>query len=206
MKRRIILLGILIVLLVISTVWMLFIKKILYEPKPNMGDSMFIPAFVEVVPTEEDIMVPVYAIFPYRPDEMSQISELSLNDINNGWITDYYDGNCRLIFNMNDSVIANQIDMGDLSQHQYFYADYVPRERLVLENKWDMLTENKTDPFEVADKPHYYPDSIQGGIYNYYHFKPSNLTRNWLIRNAVIVLVVVATDLAISLHHRRKTV
>lgn len=199
-KRRIAVISILIVLLTISTLWMLLLRHLLSLGEPNMGDSLFVPASIEKVSDDQDVVVPIHPIYPYR-EELKEYSELSLNDIEKGWITEYYNGYCRLIFELSDSNLAYDLNLEGF--RQYFYADLIPRQRLILEDQFDMLIASSVDPFASDEKPTYYPDSIQNEIYMYYHLKSLHLTRNWLIRNSVIIVVVLGIDIGIVYIQRK---
>ena len=198
-KRRISIISILIVLLTISTLRMLYVRDISWG-KPNMDDSLFVPASINKVPDDQDVTVPFHAIFPYRK-ELNDFSELRLNDIEKGWISDYFNGHCRLIFELSDSSLANYAH--EEGYKQYCYVDLVPRKRLILDDKYDLLIPGIFDPFALGEEPIYYPDSIQGGIYEYYHLKSLHLTRNWLIRNFVIIVVVLGIDIG-AIYVQRK--
>lgn len=202
-KGRIAIISILIVLLTISTLWMLFVRHLLSLGEPNMGDSLFVPASVDKVSDDQDVVVSIHPIYPYR-EELNEFSELSLNDIEKGWITEYYNGYCRLIFELSDSNLAYDLNLEGF--RQYFYADLIPRQRLILEDQFDMLIASSVDPFASDEKPTYYPDSIQNGIYMYYHLKSLHLTRNWLIRNSVIIVVVLGIDIGIVYIQRKKRI
>lgn len=165
-----------------------------------MGDSLFVPASIEKVSDDQDVVVPIHPIYPYR-EELKEYSELSLNDIEKGWITEYYNGYCRLIFELSDSNLAYDLNLEGF--RQYFYADLIPRQRLILEDQFDMLIASSVDPFASDEKPTYYPDSIQNEIYMYYHLKSLHLTRNWLIRNSVIIVVVLGIDIGIVYIQRK---
>lgn len=168
-----------------------------------MGDSLFVPASVDKVSDDQDVVVSIHPIYPYR-EELNEFSELSLNDIEKGWITEYYNGYCRLIFELSDSNLAYDSNLEGF--RQYFYADLIPRQRLILEDQFDMLIASSVDPFASDEKPTYYPDSIQNGISEYYHQKSLHLTRNWLIRNSIIIVVVLGIDIGIVYIQRKKRI
>ena len=73
-------------------------------------DSMFIPATVKQSLESEDIIVRVYpiSVVPHSPGE-DEVRELKLNQIDRGWVTNMYNGNCRLVFERRDSYLINVI-------------------------------------------------------------------------------------------------
>lgn len=196
MKIHSLTIKILVILLLLSTVWM-FLIKYLETPYPNMKGYLFVPVFVDEVAADQDIVVSVTPIGPQGKNSET-VTELNLNEIDKGLVTHLYWGKCRIIFDINDSSIGNQIPSDSYVANEFYYADLVPRDRLTKEDRFDLMIGNLTDPFASGKEPTFYFDSIKGGIYNYYWMKDRHYTRNWIIRNVVLIVAAVAVDAGIT--------
>ena len=75
---------------------------------PNMNDELLVPADVVKVPEDQDITVQIYPLFVLPAGfRENYVSEVKLNEIEKGWIINYYDGKCRLAFNREDSSLKD---------------------------------------------------------------------------------------------------
>ncbi len=196
MKIHSLTIKILVILLLLSTVWM-FLIKYLETASPNMEEYLFVPVYVDEVAADQDIVVSVTPIGPQGKNSET-VTELNLNEIDKGWVTHLYGGKCRIIFDINDSSIGDQISSDSYVAYQFYYADLVPRDRLTKEDRFDLMIGNLTDPFASGKEPTFYFDSVQGGIYNYYWMKDRHYTRNWIIRNVVLIGAAIAIDTCIT--------
>ena len=193
MKLHSLTIKILVILLLLSTVWM-FLIRYLETPYPNMEGYLFVPVFVDEVAADQDIVVSVTPIGPQAKNS-EIVTELNLNEIDKGWVTHQYRGKCRIIFDINDSSIGDTIPSDSYVAYEFYYADLVPRDRLTKEDRFDLMIGTLTDPFASGKEPTFYSDSIKGGIFNYNEMKEHHFTRNWIIRNVVLIGAAVAIDI-----------
>ena len=82
---------------IVSTL-ILFVVNYLSKATPNMNDELFVPVSVKEVPEEQDIAVQIHPISVVDQTLREKCAgEFGLSDIQKGWMTNLYDGNCRLI-------------------------------------------------------------------------------------------------------------
>lgn len=155
---------------------------------PNMTDSMFIPASVIDVPKDQDVVVNVYPISMVpKVFDGKRTCEIDLNNIEKGWITNNYDGKCRLVFERRDSSLVEILKEDGLDY--YFYAEIIPQQRLRYFDLSEFFGANKSVPYSSDYMPQYYPDSVKVAISNYFTVRLALLC--WIIFNIGITLTVI---------------
>ena len=175
--RRIVI-TIFLCLLVISAaaVW-----RTLNIANPNMEDSLFVPVTVKDVADDKDIAVPVTGV-ELQPKYSELPEEMSLNDLDHGWLV--YDkwGKCRIIFET-EKTFTN-----------FAYADNIPRSRLSLDDKLDEFS--VIFRAQQHQSTSYYSDSIKGGIYKYPAI--TKVTRQGFLVSTVFIAGAVVVNILIS--------
>lgn len=202
MKRRIITTIVFCTFIIILSLVWLTIKLYLLNSNSGMNNTVFIPASVVEVTEDDDLLVNVYPIDITHHEIKNQVLNLNLNDIEKGWITNSYDGNCRLVFEQNDSELKDVY--ADDGCKYYYYADLVPTNRLAIENCIDQLTEDSTDPFSQDSRPHFYSDSIKTEILNYYDRKNA-IMYCVVIDTAIIVLTLIVNVVSYYFSNKQVT-
>lgn len=164
---------------------------------PGVKTASFAPAKVVKVNDEADIIVNVYPAAGIRPHGLNEnYREVNLNRINKGWLINQYNGNCRLLFEINDS------DMEDFYHHtgnkHYYYAEIIPKDRLRITDPTARHKEDLSDPFVQE----YFTDladcCISTEIVRY------KAPRSCAALNAVFILIVVCINLIINTVSKRK--
>ena len=169
---------------IVSTL-ILFVVCYLSKATPNMNDELFVPASVKEVPEEQDIAVQIHPISVVDQTLREKCAgEFRLSDIQKGWMTNLYDGNCRLIFELKNSSLKDFVQ--DDGQKYYFYAEIVPRNRLNVYDVFALMGKHNSAPFSSGDTPKYYPDSVESAITGYYMSRCA--VAGWVILNALVIV------------------
>ena len=195
------------VFLIITTLLTLLVAHI-STPSINLKNDLCVPVSVKKVPEDQDVMVrikPAEGILPHGWNDEEH--ELGLNEINKGWITDYYDGKCRLVFLKKDSTGNEDVFWADRlygNYKQYYYAEIVPRNRVVIKNPFDLLKVRNasSDPFSEESHKNSCMVVARYAIPTYAMYY--KLTKWLLIVNAVFILLAVILNVCISSIEKRK--
>ena len=207
MKRRVV------ISLIVCTAF-LVITSAFYALKCYINSSGYhgidTPLFVSVnvtkVPAEEDIKVTAYPPVDLRPhgSDLNQIKELNLNDIDKGWIINQYNGNCRLLFEVNDAAMENIWDYEIDHANHYYYAEIVPKSRLEVTDPFSILHDDKTDPFAQEEQPHFLSHSVDMEISE--HRMIRSCIRPAAIVNGVFIVLVLLFNLVLTLVNKAGSV
>ncbi|MBR3247103.1 MAG: hypothetical protein IKG03_01740 [Clostridiales bacterium] len=188
------------VFLIVTTLLMLFVAYI-STPSIDLKKVLCVPVSVKKVPEDQDILVQIEpcGLMPHGWNDEEH--ELSLNDINRGWITDYYDGKCRLVFLKEDSTGSEDV-FGNYKSYgrnkEYYYAEIVPRNRVVLKNPLDLskIKNATSDPFSEESHKNSCFIVADYAIPTYTWYM--KLTKWLLIANVVFILFAVVFNVCIS--------
>ena len=185
--------------LVITTLLMLFAGYISL-PSINLKNVLCVPVSVKKVSEDQDIMVQIKpcGMLPHGWKDEDHV--LGLNEINKGWITDYYDGKCRLVFLKEDSTGSEEVFGNSPFLRNYrYYAEIVPRNRVALKNPFDLLKiRNATaDPF--AEETHKNSCNVVADYAIPRYNRWASLTKWLLIVNAVFIFLTVVFNACISI-------
>ena len=175
---------------IVSTL-ILFVVSYLSKATPNMNDELFVPVSVKEVPEEQDIAVQIHPISVVDQTLREKCAgEFRLSDIQKGWMTNLYDGNCRLIFELKNSDLKNFVQ--DDGQKCYFYVEIVPRNRLNVYDVFALMGKHNSVPFSSGDTPKYYPDSVESAIAGYYMSRGA--VAGWVILNALVIASAIVIE------------
>ena len=165
----------------------------------GIDTPLFVSVNVTKVPAEEDIKVTAYPPTDLRPhgSDLNQIKELNLNDIDKGWIINQYNGNCRLLFEVNDAAMENIWDYEIDHANHYYYAEIVPKSRLEVTDPFSILHDDKTDPFAQEEQPHFLSHSIDMEISE--HRMIRTCIRPAVIVNGVFIVLVILFNIVLSI-------
>ncbi len=165
----------------------------------GIDTPLFVSVNVTKVPAEEDIKVTAYPPTDLRPhgSDLNQIKELNLNDIDKGWIINQYNGNCRLLFEVNDAAMENIWDYEIDHANHYYYAEIVPKSRLEVTDPFSILHDDKTDPFAQEEQPHFLSHSVDMEISE--HRMIRSCIRPAAIVNGVFIVLVLLFNLVLTL-------
>ena len=165
----------------------------------GINTPLFVSVNVTKVPAEEDIKVTAYPPTDLRPhgSDLNQIKELNLNDIDKGWIINQYNGNCRLLFEVNDAAMENIWDYEIDHANHYYYAEIVPKSRLEVTDPFSILHDDKTDPFAQEEQPHFLSHSVDMEISE--HRMIRSCIRPAAIVNGVFIVLVLLFNLVLTL-------
>jgi len=201
MKRRAVISFIICLVNCILSLLPVMLALYLNDAKPNMNDSLLVPANVSKVNDNIDITVQIYPVGPISHiPEKDPVNELKLNEIDKGWIINYYGGKCRLVFNVNDSSLKDL--ERDTRQEYYYYADLIPRYRLKATDIFKPLIRDKEDPFAPGTKPVIYKDSLEISIGQYYFSRRAK--EFFVLSNVVVITVTVVINICISKAQKRR--
>lgn len=202
MRRRQIIVSI-IMYAVYSVIALLLVLGLLYltRPLPKMNASMFVPASVIKVSDEQDDLVKVYPIgmLPHGYYDMEHTTEVYINEIEEGWITNLYEGDCRLIISIADSNIP---DIWLDNYNHYYYAERIPRSRLLVTDNLAILQDDSTNPFENEQSPSYVNDSIDKAIRRYYSSR--KVVSYLIVSNIVVLVLIITVNIIITLKKKLK--
>ena len=182
-------------------IW-LFTDFILMEP--NMNDELLVPADVVKVPEDQDITVQIYPLFVLPAGfRENYVSEVKLNEIEKGWIINYYTGKCRLAFNREDSSLKDLDFSVDPYLRCFFFAEIIPKDRLKLTDIFKPLIQDKTDPFEAGKPPAFpvYPDSLAISIDQWPFIRKMIIFT--IVFNASVILLTAVINVCISKRKNR---
>lgn len=165
----------------------------------GIDTPLFVSVNVTKVPAEEDIKVTAYPPTDLRPhgSDLNQIKELNLNDIDKGWIINQYNGNCRLLFEVNDAAMENIWDYEIDHANHYYYAEIVPKSRLEVTDPFSILHDDKTDPFAQEEQPHFLSHSVDMEISE--HRMIRSCIRPAAIVNGVFIVLVILFNIVLSI-------
>lgn len=165
----------------------------------GIDTPLFVSVNVTKVPAEEDIKVTAYPPTDLRPhgSDINQIKELNLNDIDKGWIINQYNGNCRLLFEVNDAAMENIWDYEIDHANHYYYAEIVPKSRLEVTDPFSILHDDKTDPFAQEEQPHFLSHSVDMEISE--HRMIRSCIRPAAIVNGVFIVLVILFNIVLSI-------
>lgn len=165
----------------------------------GIDTPLFVSVNVTKVPAEEDIKVTAYPPTDLRPhgSDLNQIKELNLNDIDKGWIINQYNGNCRLLFEVNDAAMEIIWDYEIDHANHYYYAEIVPKSRLEVTDPFSILHDDKTDPFAQEEQPHFLSHSIDMEISE--HRMIRTCIRPAVIVNGVFIVLVILFNIVLSI-------
>lgn len=165
----------------------------------GIDTPLFVSVNVTKVPAEEDIIVTAYPPVDLRPhgSDLNQIKELNLNDIDKGWIINQYNGNCRLLFEVNDAAMENIWDYEIDHANHYYYAEIVPKSRLEVTDPFSILHDDKTDPFAQEEQPHFLSHSVDMEISE--HRMIRSCIRPAAIVNGVFIVLVILFNIVLSI-------
>ena len=200
MKRRIVISLIVCAAFLVITSSFFALKWYIYSSGyPGIDTPLFISADVTKVPAEEDIKVSAYPPTDLRPhgSDANQIRELDLNDIEKGWIINQYNGNCRLLFEVNDAAMENIWDYEIDHANHYYYAETVPKSRLKVTDTLSILHDDKTDPFVQEKQPHFLSHSVDMKIAE--HRMIRSCIRSAAIVNGVFIVLVILFNIILSI-------
>ncbi len=200
MKRRIVISLIVCAVFFVITSAFFALKWYIYSSGYHGIDTpLFVSVNVTKVPAEEDIKVTAYPPGDLRPhgSDPNQIRELNLNDIEKGWIINLYNGNCRLLFEVNDAAMENIWDYEIDHANHYYYAEIVPKSRLEVTDPFSILHDDKTDPFAQEEKPHFLSHSVDMEISE--HRMIRSCIRPAAIVNGVFIVLVLLFNLVLTL-------
>ena len=172
----------------------------------GIDTPLFVSVNVTKVPAEEDIKVTAYPPVDLRHhgSDLNQIKELNLNDIDKGWIINQYNGNCRLLFEVNDAAMENIWDYEIDHANHYYYAEIVPKSRLEVTDPFSILHDDKTDPFAQEEQPHFLSHSIDMEISE--HRMIRSCIRPAAIVNGVFIVLVLLFNLVLTLVNKAGSV
>ena len=172
----------------------------------GIDTPLFVSVNVTKVPAEEDIKVTAYPPTDLRPhgSDLNQIKELNLNDIDKGWIINQYNGNCRLLFEVNDAAMENIWDYEIDHANHYYYAEIVPKSRLEVTDPFSIPHDDKTDPFAQEEQPHFLSHSIDMEISE--HRMIRSCIRPAAIVNGVFIVLVLLFNLVLTLVNKAGSV
>ena len=172
----------------------------------GIDTPLFVSVNVTKVPAEEDIKVTAYPPTDLRPhgSDLNQIKELNLNDIDKGWIINQYNGNCRLLFEVNDAAMENIWDYEIDHANHYYYAEIVPKSRLEVTDPFSILHDDKTDPFAQEEQPHFLSHSVDMEISE--HRMIISCIRPAAIVNGVFIVLVLLFNLVLTLVNKAGSV
>ena len=164
----------------------------------GIDTPLFVSVNVTKVPAEEDIKVTAYPPVDLRPhgSDLNQIKELNLNDIDKGRIINQYNGNCRLLFEVNDAAMENIWDYEIDHANHYYYAEIVPKSRLEVTDPFSILHDDKTDPFAQEEQPHFLSHSVDMEISE--HRMIRSCIRPAAIVNGVFIVLVILFNIVLS--------
>lgn len=186
-RRKAISIAICVAFFILSTFILLF-ASCLFKATPNMNDELFVPAFVKELPKEQDVVVQIYPISVVSQTLREKCAgEFYLSEIEKGWMTDLYDGNCRLIFEIKDSSLKEYVQ--DDGQNYFFFAEIVPRNRLRVYDVFALMSNYDSAPFSSDFPRQYYPDSVESAIGNYYTSRC--IVACWAIFNTGLIVSVI---------------
>lgn len=200
MKRRIVISLIVCAAFLVITSSFFALKWYIYSSGYHGIDTpLFVSVNVTKVPAEEDIKVTAYPPTDLRPhgSDLNQIKELNLNDIDKGWIINQYNGNCRLLFEVNDAAMENIWDYEIDHANHYYYAEIVPKSRLEVTDPFSILHDDKTDPFAQEEQPHFLSHSVDMEISE--HRMIRSCIRPAAIVNGVFIVLVLLFNLVLTL-------
>lgn len=165
----------------------------------GIDTPLFVSVNVTKVQAEEDIKVTAYPPTDLRPhgSDLNQIKELNLNDIDKGWIINQYNGNCRLLFEVNDAAMENIWDYEIDHANHYYYAEIVPKSRLEVTDPFSILHDDKTDPFAQEEQPHFLSHSVDMEISE--HRMIRSCIRPAAIVNGVFIVLVILFNIVLSI-------
>lgn len=202
MRRRQIIVSI-IIYAVYFVISLSLVLGLLYltRPLPKMNASMFVPASVIKVSDEQDDLVKVYPIgmLPHGYYDMEQTTEVYINEIEEGWITNLYEGDCRLIINIADSNIP---DIWLDNYNHYYYAERIPHSRLLVTDNFAILQDDSTNPFENEQSPSYVNDSIDKAIRRYYSSR--KVVSYLIVSNIAVLVLIIIVNIIIILKKKLK--
>ena len=162
----------------------------LSESAPNMNGALFVPASVKEVPEEQDVSVKLYPISVVSQSLREKCAgDYRLSDIKKGWMTNLYNGHCRLIFELKDSGLREFVQD---DRHCYFYAEIVPRNRLNVYDVFALIGNHESVPFTSEGSHLYYPDSVEAAIKNYYTSRCVAIC--WIVLNTVSIVTVIIVN------------
>lgn len=200
MKRRVVISLIVCAAFLVITSAFYALKCYIYSSGYHGIDTpLFVSVNVTKVPAEEDIKVTAYPPVDLRPhgSDLNQIKELNLNDIDKGWIINQYNGNCRLLFEVNDAAMENIWDYEIDHANHYYYAEIVPKSRLEVTDPFSILHDDKTDPFAQEEQPHFLSHSVDMEISE--HRMIRSCIRPAAIVNGVFIVLVLLFNLVLTL-------
>ena len=207
MKRRIVIsLIVCAVFFVITSAFFAIKWYINSSGHHGIDTPLFVSVNVTKVPAEEDIKVTAYPPTDLRPhgSDLNQIKELNLNDIDKGWIINQYNGNCRLLFEVNDAAMENIWDYEIDHANHYYYAEIVPKSRLEVTDPFSILHDDKTDPFAQEEQPHFLSHSVDMEISE--HRMIRSCIRPAVIVNGVFIFLVLLFNLVLTLVNKAGSV
>ncbi len=200
MKRRVVIsLIVCTAFLVITSAFYALKCYINFSGYHGIDTPFFVSVNVTKVPAEEDIKVTAYPPVDLRPhgSDLNQIKELNLNDIDKGWIINQYNGNCRLLFEVNDAAMENIWDYEIDHANHYYYAEIVPKSRLEVTDPFSILHDDKTDPFAQEEQPHFLSHSVDMEISE--HRMIRSCIRPAAIVNGVFIVLVILFNIVLSI-------
>ena len=185
--------------LVITTLLMLFAGYISL-PSINLKNVLCVPVSVKKVSEDQDIVVQIKPCGMLPHGWNDEDHEMNLNDIKKGWITDYYDGKCRLVFLKEDSTGSEEVFGNSTFLGNYkYYAEIVPRNRVALKNPFDLLKIRNAPADPFAEETHKNSCHVVADYAISRYNRWASLTRWLLIVNAVFIFLTVVFNACISI-------
>ncbi len=184
--------------------WVYFeLKWQLPSGHPGLNTSSFAPSKVIEVPDEEDIIVKVYPPIPgHLIGGSDENIETNLNSIKKGWIIAQYNGNCRLLFEINDADIEDFYTSPISNGKHYYYSEIIPKSRLEVIDITARLEEDKTNPFNNNKRPIYLDCCIAEEIRRYdikSYVIPRQVIPRYAVVNIIFILIVVGINIIINI-------
>ena len=174
-----------------------YIGNYLDKAQPSMHGKMFVPVNVRKVSPENDVTVTAHKVtLSHAPENTA---EMKLNEISKARIVNMYQERCRIVFDYRDSSLKDT----QTGEDPYWYAEIVPRNRLMVTDMFAKLKDDSTDTLAADYKPQLYEDSLRiswGAISNGYRIFVTVIANAAVITFTVIINVVITK--AVKKHER----
>lgn len=118
----------------------------------GLHTQSFAPVKIKKVPDEEDIMVFVYPDGIYPHGYCDEDHNVPLNSIRKGWLVAQYRGYCCVVFELKNTDI--ELEPDPVLEHQYYYIEQVPIDRLRIT---DYTARHGEEPQDRFDGEHSLP-------------------------------------------------
>ena len=194
--RKIVSVILCVVFLLITLLLALLVNYLGTGGHPGLNTESFAPVKVIKVSDKNDITVTVYptgGILPHGV-ERDTCLEVNLNCIKKGWLVEQYEGNCRLLFEINNADMEDFCGLGD-NKH-YYYAEIIPSTRLMITDITARHGDEPADPFTEDARPNYLTCCINEELNRYE--TPRYSVPFIIASNIVFILVVISINVLIN--------